>query len=113
MDKLLFTAMSGASRVMMAQQVHANNLANVNTTGFRADIEQAKSIAVKGEGYNSRTLVAARSGGTDFSSGALQNTDNPFDIAIRGEGFFLRCRPEKMMRPIPEPVTFILIRMAG
>ncbi|MCG7584086.1 flagellar basal-body rod protein FlgF [Photobacterium sp. OFAV2-7] len=88
MDKLLFTAMSGASRVMMAQQVHANNLANVNTTGFRADIEQAESIAVKGEGYKSRTLVAARAGGTDFSSGALQHTDNPFDIAIRGEGFF-------------------------
>jgi len=88
MDKLLFTAMSGASRVMMAQQVHANNLANVNTSGFRADIEQAESIAVKGQGYNSRTLVAARAGGTDFSSGALQNTDNPFDMAIRGEGFF-------------------------
>ncbi|ELR67075.1 Flagellar basal-body rod protein FlgF [Photobacterium marinum] len=88
MDKLLFTAMSGASRVMMAQQVQANNLANVNTAGFRADIEQAESVAVKGDGFQSRTLVAARAGGTDFSSGALQHTNNPFDVAIRGEGFF-------------------------
>ncbi|MGF1870931.1 flagellar basal-body rod protein FlgF [Photobacterium indicum] len=88
MDKMLFTAMSGASRVMMAQQVHANNLANVNTAGFRADIEQAESVAVKGNGFETRTLVAARAGGTDFSQGALQHTDNPFDMAIRGDGFF-------------------------
>ncbi|MGF1726625.1 flagellar basal body rod protein FlgF [Photobacterium nomapromontoriensis] len=88
MDKLLFTAMSGASRTMMAQQVHANNLANVNTTGFRADIEQAESVDVKGVGLPTRTLVAARMGGTDFSSGALQRTDNPLDIAIQGNGFF-------------------------
>ncbi|OAN16715.1 flagellar biosynthesis protein FlgF [Photobacterium jeanii] len=88
MDKLLFTAMSGASRVMMAQQVHANNLANVNTTGFRSDIEQADSVKVKGQGYDSRALVAARAGGSDFSAGTLQHTDNPLDVAIRGKGFF-------------------------
>ncbi|MDO6500182.1 flagellar basal body rod protein FlgF [Photobacterium sanguinicancri] len=88
MDKLLFTAMSGASRVMMAQQVHANNLANVNTTGFRTDIEQADSIKVKGQGYDTRALVAARAGGSDFSAGTLQHTDNPLDVSVRGEGFF-------------------------
>lgn len=88
MDKLLFTAMSGASRTMMAQQVHANNLANVNTAGFRADIEQAETIDINGEGLQTRSLVAARMGGTDFSSGALQHTDNPLDLAIRGDGFF-------------------------
>ncbi|MDA1381106.1 flagellar basal body protein [Plesiomonas shigelloides subsp. oncorhynchi] len=40
MDKLLFTALSGARRTLMSQQVQANNLANVNTTGFRADLSR-------------------------------------------------------------------------
>ncbi|KLV06608.1 flagellar basal body rod protein FlgF [Photobacterium aquae] len=88
MDKMIFTAMSGASRTMMAQQVHANNLANVNTPGFRADIEHADTVEVHGEGFDTRALVAARAGGTDFSEGTLQRTDNPFDMAIRGQGFF-------------------------
>ncbi|MDD1793560.1 flagellar basal body rod protein FlgF [Enterovibrio makurazakiensis] len=88
MDKMLFTAVSGATRVMMSQQVHANNLANVSTDGFRTDIEQAQSVEVTGQGYQTRTLVAARDGGTDFSVGALKHTDNPLDVAIRGDGFF-------------------------
>lgn len=88
MDKLLFTAMSGASRTMMAQQVQANNLANVNTHGFRADMEMAQSVDIDGQGYSSRTLVAARPGGTDFSAGAMHYTENPLDVAIRGQGFF-------------------------
>ncbi|EIR50943.1 flagella basal body rod family protein, partial [Yersinia pestis PY-13] len=39
MDKLLYTAVSGANRSLSQQQIHANNLANSNTQGFRADLE--------------------------------------------------------------------------
>ncbi|EMD1178572.1 flagellar basal body rod protein FlgF [Vibrio harveyi] len=87
MDKLLFTAASGATRVLFAQQVQANNLANINTDGFRADIEQAESIDVLGPGFQTRTMVSATNGGTDFSLGNLKYTANPLDIAIRGDGF--------------------------
>ena len=48
MDRLGYTAMTAASRTMSSLQVRANNLANVNTPGFRADLEQATSMAVQG-----------------------------------------------------------------
>ncbi len=44
MDRSLYLAMSGAKQDMYGMQLHANNLANVRTTGFRADLEQARSM---------------------------------------------------------------------
>ncbi|WP_154124575.1 flagellar basal body rod protein FlgF [Grimontia hollisae] len=88
MDKLLFTAVSGATRVITAQQVLANNLANVNTDGFRADIGLAKSVEIQGKGLETRTLTGIGSTWSDFTPGALKRTDNPLDVAIRGNGFF-------------------------
>ncbi|HVZ31513.1 MAG TPA: flagellar basal body protein, partial [Polyangiaceae bacterium] len=72
MDALIYTVMSGAERALRAQQVHANNLANLETDGFRADLELARSEAVtRGYGYDARHLsrmeanaVAARAGVT-------------------------------------------------
>lgn len=54
MDKLLYVAMTGASQNEMAQRAHANNLANVSTSGFRKDLEQARSMQVFGETMPSR-----------------------------------------------------------
>ena len=48
MDRLIYTAMSGAERVLHAQQVRANNLANADTNGFRADYELATTNVVPG-----------------------------------------------------------------
>ena len=70
MDKLIFTVMTGAERAFHAQQVHANNLANADTAGFRADYEVAGSQVVPGYGFDSRhqskaaTDVVARREGT-------------------------------------------------
>ena len=50
MDRLGYTAMTAASRTMTALSVRSNNLANVNTPGFRADLEQAESVPVQGYG---------------------------------------------------------------
>ncbi len=43
MDRLLYTALSGANVAQQQQQIHANNLANVNTEGFRADLASPSS----------------------------------------------------------------------
>ncbi|CAJ1773981.1 hypothetical protein LMBIIBHN_00309 [Aeromonas salmonicida] len=51
MEKLIYTAMSGAQHTLMAQQIRANNLANVNTAGFRADFERVSAYALTGDGY--------------------------------------------------------------
>ena len=57
MDALIYTAMSGAEHSLRAQQVHANNLANLETGGFRADLELAHSQPVTiGYGYDDRHM---------------------------------------------------------
>ncbi len=89
MDRLIYTAASGAGRAFTAQQVRANNLANINTQGFRADMERAQSYHLEGVGFDSRTMVQAQSSGTDFTPAELQQTGRDLDIAIRGEGFFV------------------------
>ena len=56
MDHLLYIAMSGAKENMNALGVRANNLANANTTGFKADLEQAIALdatALQGSAYTS------------------------------------------------------------
>ena len=45
MDRALFLAMSGAKQNMQALQLRANNLANVSTTGFRADLSTSSLYA--------------------------------------------------------------------
>lgn len=86
MDKLIYTAMSGANRSMLSQQVHASNLANVNTTGFRADYERARSYEVGGDGFATRQMAVPQGTGSKFVPGALERTGNELDVAIRGEG---------------------------
>jgi flagellar basal-body rod protein FlgF len=88
MDKLLYTAMSGANRSMLSQQVHANNLANVNTTGFRADYERARSYTIGGDGLGTRQLAVPQGTGSKFAAGTLEHTGNELDVAIRGDGMF-------------------------
>lgn len=86
MDHLIYTAMSGASRSLMQQQVHANNLSNVNTSGFRGDLDKAMSTKVAGSGYDSRYVVQNANGGVDMTSGSLDETGRDLDVGIVGNG---------------------------
>lgn len=88
MDKALFTAMSGAKQTMQAQTVHANNLANISTTGFQRDFVTAQSRYVHADyAQPSRAVALSTTPATDFSVGALQETGRELDVAIQGEGF--------------------------
>jgi len=62
--------------------VIANNLANVNSNGFKRDVMFSELLS-SGKGADAQTKVS-----TDFSQGSLTPTDNPLDMAISGEGFF-------------------------
>ena len=88
MDRLGYTAMTAASRTMLSLQVHANNLANVNTPGFRADLERAQAVAVRGYGYDSRHLVQVENNGVNMAPGELMPTGRELDFAIKGPGLF-------------------------
>ncbi len=87
MDRLIFTAVSGARHAMDQQQISANNLANANTPGFRADVALASSDAVAGNGFTSRILTREEKGGVNDSTGIAEKTDRPLDVAIQGSGF--------------------------
>lgn len=94
MDKLLFISMTGAKESLNAQQLYANNLANVSTTGFRADYHQFRSMSVFGEHYPSRAYAMGERPGTDLSSGSLIQTDRDLDVAIKGEGWIAVQLPD-------------------
>ncbi|WP_111496427.1 MULTISPECIES: flagellar basal body rod protein FlgF [Marinobacter] len=87
MDKAIYIGMSGAKQSMLGQQAHANNLANVNTTGFKRDFAQARSMPVFGEHYPTRAYAMTERPGTDLSSGALMETGRDLDVAISGDGW--------------------------
>lgn len=87
MDKALYISMTGASQTMRAQAIHANNMANASTTGFRADMAQARSMQAYGAGMPSRVYSMTENPGTDFTHGSLQQTGNSLDVAVNGEGW--------------------------
>jgi flagellar basal-body rod protein FlgF len=87
MDKMIYLAMTGAQHTLYAQQVNANNLANIDTTGFKADIARFKEIPVKGGAFESRAYVLSESSGTDQSAGAMIPTARDLDVGIAGEGW--------------------------
>jgi flagellar basal-body rod protein FlgF len=88
MDRLLYVAMTGAAHVDRGQTVHANNLANVSTTGFRADLAQARAVQVFGDGYSGRFYALAENPASNLAQGAMVDTARDLDVAIEGDGFF-------------------------
>jgi flagellar basal-body rod protein FlgG len=108
MIRALRTAATGMSAQQMNLDTTANNLANVNTTGFkrtRLDFQDLmyQSMRVAGspseERQNPTGLqvgLGVRAAATQkiFSQGLFEQTDNPFDVVIEGDGFFQVTMPD-------------------
>lgn len=94
MDKLLYISMTGARESLDAQQLRANNLANVSTTGFKADYHQFRSMSVFGEHFPTRAYAMGERPGTDLSSGILMETGRDLDVAIKGNGWLAVQLPD-------------------
>ncbi len=94
MDKVVYLAMSGARENMYAQQAHANNLANANTTGFKTDLAQARAMQVFGEGHASRVYAMSERPATDTTDGTLIETGHELDIAVFGDGWLAVIGPD-------------------
>ena len=94
MDRMLYVAMTGAKETMRAQTVNNHNLANVSTTGFRADLAAFQSRAVDGSGYASRVYATNGTVGFDKNSGALLSTGRDLDIAVNGDGWIAVQGPD-------------------
>ena len=87
MDRLIYTAGSGAKHILEQQATTSTNLANVTTTGFRAQIDAFRAIPVVSEGMPTRAFVSNATVGSDYSSGPLQMTGRDLDVALRGKGW--------------------------
>lgn len=95
MDRLIYTAMTGASQTLDEQATIANNMANTSTTGFRAQLSAYRAVPLKTQDQLAtnnndvtRTFVLSSTPTPDFTPGIIQKTGNPTDIAIQGDGWF-------------------------
>jgi len=103
MLKSLFSGVSGLQSHQVAMDVESNNIANVNTVGFKYSrtnfsdlLAQTKSIATAPQGaLGGKNAVQVGLGATVtsmtriFSQGSVQNSDKNTDVAIQGDGFFI------------------------
>ncbi|HHI76441.1 MAG TPA: flagellar basal-body rod protein FlgF [Gammaproteobacteria bacterium] len=87
MDRMLYVAMSGARETLIAQGNASNNLANANTTGFLADLNQFRSMPVFGEGHPTRVYALDERPQTDFSHGSIMQTGRALDVAVKDGGW--------------------------
>lgn len=101
----LYTSASGMLAEMVRNDVTSNNLANVNTTGYKKDTAIFKSFPEMliqriydnkaGEPNNAPVIGSLGTGAvvdevfTNYEQGPLKETSNPFDLAIQGEGYFV------------------------
>src|SRR5690606_27731176 len=87
MDRLIYTAMTGAKQILEQQATTSHNLSNVSTTGFRAQLDTFRAVPVVSNGLPTRAFVVDATVGTDFREGPIQHTGRDLDIAVRGPGW--------------------------
>lgn len=88
MDKLLYISASGAKQNLLGTAIRANNLANAQTTGFKAQLEQSRAMPAFGDGLPTRVFAMTESPANNFNGGAMIQTDRELDVAIQGKGWF-------------------------
>lgn len=85
---MLYVAMSGAQQTLRAQTAVSNNLANANTTGFRQDVADFRSMPVFGDqGLPTRVYAMAERPGVDLRAGRIMSTGRDLDVAVQGDGW--------------------------
>src|ERR1700760_2682242 len=91
MDRLIYTAMSGAAQALEQQSVVANNLANASTTGFRAQLSAFRSVPMNFADGSARdpprSFGLSSTPSNDYTPGPIQQTGNSLDVAIQGPGW--------------------------
>ena len=87
MDRLIYTAMSGAKQLFQQQAGVAQNLANAATVGYRAMEHRARAVPVLGAGQPTRAFAVDASVANVFAPGPLTTTGRPLDVAVQGAGW--------------------------
>jgi flagellar basal-body rod protein FlgF len=100
MDRLIYTAMTGASQTLSRQAAVTNNLANVSTDGYRAAEHRLRAVQVQAQGFAKQTALPTRAFAvdatthTDFSQGPMISTARTLDMAVKGPGWIALAMPD-------------------
>ena len=94
MDRLIYTVMTGASATMGQEAAVAHNMANATSTGFKTELHKLRAVQVQNAQMPTRAFVVDASVADDFSTGPLQHTNRPLDMAVQGKGWFAVQMPD-------------------
>jgi flagellar basal-body rod protein FlgF len=85
MDRLIYSSLSAMRGAMARQVATANNLANANTPGFRADLSEAQALWLEGAGKDSRAVASQEVLSADMKPGTVIATGQPLDVALKDD----------------------------
>jgi len=95
MDRMIYTAAAGAARTLETQSVLGNNLANVNTTGFREQLAVNRAVPIVGKGMtDTRVSTVTSTPASNLRQGTMEETGHALDLALRGAGWFALQTPQ-------------------
>lgn len=88
MDRVIYTAMTGATAATGRQSVLAHNLANVSTNGFRAEMHTYRAVPLRGDGATTRVFALEATSGHLDLPGTVQRTGRPLDVMALKNAWF-------------------------
>lgn len=94
MDRLVHTSLSALRGAMARQTAIANNLANANTIGFRAEIAAVRPVWLQGNGMEARAPSSEEVLAADMRAGAITETGRDLDVAVTGQTLIAVQGPE-------------------
>ena len=94
MDRLIYTAMTGAKHAFLQQAGVAHNLSNASTVGYRAMEHRFRAVPIQGDGAATRAFVVDASVANVFEQGPLMATGRDLDVAVQGAGWIAVETPD-------------------
>ena len=94
MDRMIWTAVTGMNAAMTRQRVIASNMANAQTTGFRAEVLQMTPMTLKGSAMEARAMTDAAVKGALMTPGMMTATGRPLDVALQGQAMLTAQAPD-------------------
>jgi len=85
MDRLIHTSLSAMRGAMARQTTVANNLANANTVGFRAEVASQRPLWLRGGEFQGRAPASEEVVNADMKAGAFISTGRDLDVAMQGD----------------------------
>lgn len=94
MDRMIYTAMSGAKSTLGQQAAVSHNIANATTTGFRTEMHKMRAVEIQTDAARTRSFAVDASVASDFTPGPLQSTGRQYDVAVEGKGWLTVQGPD-------------------